>query len=274
MIENRAVLTIAGSDSGGGAGIQADLKTFSALGVFGTTVITAVTAQNLTGVYAIQPVEPAIVQKQLSAVLDGFPVKAIKTGMLFSAEIIDAVAEILGSPQYRGIPLVLDPVFISTSGKKLIRDDAIENLTKKLFPLSALVTPNIPEAETLLGLSIHNRHESEQAAHMFFKRFGVPVLLKGGHLDDHASDVLVDAEGIEIYDEELIGDIDTHGTGCTLSAAIAAESAKGEPLRKAIRIAKQYITHALKNGLELSPGIRVIDHFPCIKKITSNKEES
>jgi hydroxymethylpyrimidine/phosphomethylpyrimidine kinase len=259
MIENCAVLTIAGSDSGGGAGIQADLKTFSALGVFGTSVITAITAQNLSGVSAVQAIDPEVVQKQLQAVLEGFPIKAIKTGMLFSAEIIEVIAHTLSN--YHEIPLVVDPVFAATSGSKLIRDDAIRQLQEKLFPLAKLITPNIPEAEILLVEKLKNHHDLQQAAQKLFERFKVPVLMKGGHLTDIALDILVDAEGMELFESNFISGVNNHGSGCTLASAIAAALAKGESLREAVKTAKTYITDALKNSLPLSPGLRVINHF-------------
>jgi hydroxymethylpyrimidine/phosphomethylpyrimidine kinase len=259
MIENCAALTIAGSDSGGGAGIQADLKTFSALGVFGTSVITAITAQNLSGVYAVQEVEPEVVQKQLHAVLKCFPVKAIKTGMLFSAEIIEVIAQVLSN--YNEIPLVIDPVFAATSGSKLIRDDAILLLTEKLFPLAKLITPNLAEAEILLEEKLKNRHDLELAAQKFFEGFNVPVLMKGGHLTDMAVDIMVDEEGMESFESKLVSSVNNHGSGCTLASAIAAVLAKGESLRQAVKTAKTYITEALKNSLPLSPGLRIINHF-------------
>ncbi len=260
MIENCAALTIAGSDSGGGAGIQADLKTFSALGVFGTSVITAITAQNLSGVTAVQAIDPEVVQKQLQAVLEGFPIKAIKTGMLFSVEIIAVIAQTLSN--YRMIPLVIDPVLAATSGRKLIRDDAARHLQEKLFPLAVLITPNIPEAEILLGEKLKSPQDLEQAARKLFERFNVPVLMKGGHLPDMAVDILVDAGGLEPFASELIRGVNNHGSGCTLASAIAAALAKGESLRQAVKTAKTYITEALKNSLLLSPGLRVINHFP------------
>jgi len=260
MIENCAALTIAGSDSGGGAGIQADLKTFSALGVFGTSVITAITAQNLSGVSAVQAIDPEVVQKQLQAVLEGFPIKAVKTGMLFSAEIIEAIAQTLSN--YSDIPLVVDPVFAATSGSKLIRDDAVRYLQEKLFPLAVLITPNIPEAEILLDEKIKNRHALGHAAQKLFERFNVPVLMKGGHLTDTAVDILVDAEGMVPFASKFVSGVNNHGSGCTLASAIAAALAKGESLRQAVKTAKTYITNALKNSLPLSPGLRVINHFP------------
>lgn len=260
LIKNCAALTIAGSDSGGGAGIQADLKTFSALGVFGTSVITAVTAQNLDGVTAIQPIDPEVVQKQLIAVLEGFPIKAIKTGMLFSAEIIQMIAGFLLN--YREIPLIIDPVFAATSGSKLIRDEAIEQLTGKLFPLAALITPNMPEAEILLEKKLETHHHLEQAAGKLFERFQVPVLMKGGHLSDKAVDVFYDGKEMKRFESGLIEGVNNHGSGCTLASAIAAAIARGQSLQEAVNTAKTYITHALKDSFQLAPGLRVINHFP------------
>ncbi|MGE5342685.1 MAG: bifunctional hydroxymethylpyrimidine kinase/phosphomethylpyrimidine kinase [Candidatus Omnitrophota bacterium] len=261
MIKNCAALTIAGSDSGGGAGIQADLKTFSAFGVFGTSVLTAVTAQNLSGVYAIQAIEPDVVRSQLTAVLSGFPIKAIKTGMLFSSENIAIIADTLSAPEYAQIPVVIDPVFISTSGSKLIRDEAVDLMISKLFPRATLITPNIPEAETLLGIRIQTGEDLEEAADLFYKRFGVPVLVKGGHLSDRAIDVLVYSKGIKSFESKLIAGVNTHGTGCTLSSAIAASLATGKDLWTAVQGAKIYITDSLTFPVELSPDLRVLGHF-------------
>jgi len=260
MIENCAALTIAGSDSGGGAGIQADLKTFSAFGIFGTSVITAITAQNLNGVYAIQPINTDVVEKQLLAVLEGFPIRAIKTGMLFSKEIIETIANVLSKDEYRHIPIVIDPVFVATSGSKLFQDEAIEMLTTKLFPLGAVITPNIPEAEVLLGEKINSVKDVEWAAKQLFHKYKIPVLVKGGHLDDRPVDVLVDSNGEMYFESEMVENINTHGSGCTLSSAIAAGLARNYPPGMAIEKAKHYIFHAMKNGIALYPGLRVIDH--------------
>lgn len=260
MIKHCAALTIAGSDSGGGAGIQADLKTFSAFGVFGTSVITAVTAQNLGGVTAIQPIEPDVIEKQLVAVRWGFPVKAAKTGMLFSAEIITAVAETLAIlPR---LPLIIDPVMVATSGGKLLQDDAIHALKEKLFPLATLLTPNIPEAEILTGNKIENKNHLESTAQKLFDMFGAPVLLKGGHRSDKAIDILFDGHEMEHLEAPLIEGVNTHGSGCTLSAAITAAVSRGEPLKEAVNTAKTYITQTLKNALQLSPDLHVMNHFP------------
>jgi len=252
-------LTVAGSDSGGGAGIQADLKTFSALDVFGTSVITAVTAQNLTQVRAIEPIRPAVVKEQLLAVLQGFPVKAIKIGMLFTAGIIKVIAGVLR--EFRHIPLVVDPVFAATSGGKLIQDQAIEALSSEIFPLASLITPNMPEAEILQGVSLETREDLEKTAKDLFTRFAVPVLLKGGHLTDQASDVLYSRQGMKVFPAKSISGVNTHGSGCTLSAAIAAFMARGLPLTEAVMEAKVYITASLENAVEIDARTRVIDHF-------------
>lgn len=264
--ENCAALTIAGSDSGGGAGIQADLKTFSALGVFGTSVITAVTAQNLQGVFAIQAIDPGVVQKQLAAVLEGFPIKAIKTGMLFSAEIIEVIADTLANPCYPEAPIIIDPVFAATSGGKLIQDEAIRLLTEKLFPMAALITPNMPEAEILLNKHLETCRDLEKASCELFERFKVPVLMKGGHLNsDKAVDIFFDGKEMKKFTSELIHGVNNHGSGCTLSSAIAGALARGETLIEAVNTAKIYITRALENPLPLSPGLRVINHSTSIE---------
>ncbi len=259
MIKNCVVLTIAGSDSGGGAGIQADLKTFSAMGVYGASVITAITAQNLDGVTGIQSIEPDIVKKQLTAVLEGFPVKAAKTGMLFSKQIVQTVAGIW--KQYRFIPLVIDPVFAATSGSTLIQDDGIMAMTEELFPLAAVITPNMPEAEFLSGDDIKSIDDLQKAAEKLFFMYEVPILAKGGHLDKIAADVLVDARGIEVYEREMIPGVNNHGSGCTLASAIAAELAKGINLRDAIARAKEYLYHSLKTSHTLKEDVQVINHF-------------
>ena len=259
MIENIVALTIAGSDSGGGAGIQADLKTFSAFGIYGTSVITAVTAQNLDGVYAIQGVESDIVKKQLKAVLNGFPVKGIKTGMLYCGEIIEIIIHTLND--YKEIPLIIDPVFTSTSGMKLIKDDAIEYLKKGLFPLANLVTPNMAEAEILLEENLDNVHDLERAAEKLFNRFKVPFLIKGGHLKDSAIDVLYDNEGVKKFSSELVKKVNNHGSGCTFSSAITSNIVKGYNLRQAISKAKEYIYCSLKYSHNISEFNNVINHF-------------
>ncbi len=260
MIDHCTALTVAGSDSGGGAGIQADLKTFSHFGVFGASVITAITAQNLQGVTAIQAVDTEVVRKQLTAVLEGFPVKAVKTGMLFSADIIRTVAEVLAG--YPGLPIIADPVFAATSGSPLIEENAVEALTEQLFPLAALITPNIPEAEILTGETLNSPGDLEQAGRVLFDRFGVPLLMKGGHLDRLAVDVLVDGAGSLAFQQEFIEGVNSHGSGCTLASAIAAAAARGQNIREAVESAKDYITRTLQQPVRLSPSLAVMNHFP------------
>ena len=254
-------LTVAGSDSGGGAGIQADLKTFSALETFGTSVITAVTAQNLNGVTGVQAIEPEIVQKQLLAVLNGFDVKAIKTGMLFSSEIIQIISEILSKEKHRHLPLVIDPVFAATSGSKLILDNAINDLKSCLFPLAALITPNMPEAEILTGLTLETPGDLEKAAWKLVEMFNVPALMKGGHLEGIARDVLCDGNEIYIHESKTVKHVNNHGSGCTLASAIAAFLARGMELKEAVKQAKNYIRNALEKNVSISPGLNVIHHF-------------
>ena len=262
MLKNAVALTVAGSDSGGGAGIQADIKTFSALGVFATSVVTAVTAQNLEGVSAIQALKPEVVEAQLRAVLEGYPVRAIKTGMLFRRNIVAAVAAVLGD--YPRIPIVIDPVFAATSGSRLIQHGAIRVLSRRLFPMAAVVTPNIPEAEYFLGGKLRTVDDLRQAGEALFRRFGVPFLMKGGHLpvpEDEAVDLLVDGEGVKAFESKRVVGVDSHGSGCTFSAAIAAYLARGRSLRVAVAGAKSFIAASLRRPHYLRPGKRVIDHF-------------
>jgi hydroxymethylpyrimidine/phosphomethylpyrimidine kinase len=258
-VHKKAALTIAGSDSGGGAGIQADLKTFSAFGIFGTSVITAITAQNLSGVSGVQPVPPEMVKMQLIAVMEGFPITAIKTGMLFSKEIITIVAQVL--TDFPSVPIVVDPVFISTSGHSLIEDEAIESLKRHLLPLAYLVTPNIPEAERILAEEIKSVTDSERAAQTLFKRFGVPFLVKGGHLADKPVDILYDGQSLTTFQSSRSYEVNSHGSGCTFASAITASLAAGQGLQNSISIAKKYISQALNTPLRLTDDTAVINHF-------------
>ncbi len=241
------VLTIAGSDSGGGAGIQADLKVFSAHRVFGTSAITCVTAQNPGGVSAIEPMSEAMVTSQVRMVCDGFPVAAAKTGMLFSSEIIRAVAK---ADVRQGIPiLVVDPVMVSESGARLLRPDAIAALCDELIPQARVVTPNLHEAEILCGHTIASVEELQRAAHEIGDRFDVACLVKGGHLGGaEVVDVLYD-EGEElIFKGPRIAAPETHGAGCAFSAALAAHLGRGELLGDAIQMAKTYVSKALEHA--------------------------
>ncbi len=259
MLKHAVALTVAGSDSGGGAGIQADLKTFSACGVYGASVITAVTAQNLEGVRAIQSVRPAVVEAQLRAVLEGYPVRAVKTGMLFSRAIITAVAAVLRD--HPRIPLVVDPVFAATSGGRLIRPGAVAALVENLFPLAALVTPNVPEAEFLCRGAIRSLADLREAGEMLCRYYGVPFLMKGGHLPGAAIDLLLEENGGEVFEAGMVKGVNSHGSGCTFSAAITAHLARGSGLRSSVAAAKAYIAGSLAHAHALKPGTRVIDHF-------------
>jgi hydroxymethylpyrimidine kinase/phosphomethylpyrimidine kinase len=240
-------LTIAGSDSGGGAGIQADLKTFAALGVHGTCDITCITAQNPKRVLAIEPCSAAIVRKQLEAVFAELPPTAAKTGMLYSAEIIRAVAKFFRSHK---IPLVVDPVMVATSGRRLLRPGAVKILCRELFPLATLVTPNLPEASLLTGRRLNSVEDMRRAARELHRRFGCAVLVKGGHLRGarEAADIFFDGKTELLLTAPFVRGIRTHGTGCTYSAAITAHLAHGFDLPNAVARAKEYITRAIEQS--------------------------
>ncbi|MGI8486716.1 MAG: bifunctional hydroxymethylpyrimidine kinase/phosphomethylpyrimidine kinase [Thermomicrobiales bacterium] len=252
-------LTIAGSDSGGGAGIQADLKTFAALGVYGTSVITAVTAQNTIEVSAIAEVPEEVVISQIDGVMEDIGAQAVKTGMLSSRAIIQNVADRL---EAWGAPLlVIDPVMISKSGAPLLQRDAVGTLKRELLPMATIVTPNIPEAEILSGHKIHGGDDVREAAriiHAMGPRF---VIVKGGHLDGPAVDLVFDGHEFTPIEGERIQTTNTHGTGCTYSAAITAFLARGiEPL-DAIRMAKRYIEAALRDSYAVGHGHSPVNHF-------------
>ena len=254
-------LTIAGSDSGGGAGIQADLKTFQELGIFGTSALTAVTAQNTFGVSAIQPVDAAIIKAQIQAVMEDFDVKAIKTGMLFSAEIINAVGVAF---QWSGIPLVVDPVMIAKGGASLLKDEAVKALKEVLLPLSAIVTPNIPEAEVLAEMEIKTGEDIEKAAKRILDLGAGVVLIKGGHRREapYAEDFFMAADGERFsVRSPWIDTKDTHGTGCTYSAALTALLAQGETMANAVVSAKCFIHAAIEDGLKIGGGHGPTNHW-------------
>lgn len=238
-------ITIAGSDSGGGAGIQTDLKTFAALGVHGTTAITCITAQNPKAVTGIEPISASMVQKQLEAIFAGFTPLAAKTGMLFSEEIISIVARFFGK---RRIPLIVDPVMIASSGARLLQPDAVRVLEQKLLPLATLVTPNLDEAEVLIGEKISSRNGLRAAAKEIHRRFGCATLVKGGHLPgEHAVDIFFDGTTEMELRTRFIKGVSMHGSGCTYSAAIAAYLALGNDLPAALRLAKKFITRKLRS---------------------------
>jgi hydroxymethylpyrimidine/phosphomethylpyrimidine kinase len=250
-------LTIAGSDSGGGAGIQADLKTFVMLGVHGMSALTAITAQNTVGVQGVSEVAPEFVRKQIESVATDIGVDAAKTGMLSSTAIVEAVA---ASVEEFTIPnLVCDPVFVSKHGDPLLRDDAVDALRTKLIPLARVITPNVPEAEGLLGRELSHDEPDEDAARDLARLGCEWVYLKGGHLSGSATDLLCDGSRVIRLDGERIDTEHTHGTGCTLSAALAACLAKGLDVIDAAREAKRFVTHAIDRHLNIGEGISPVN---------------
>jgi len=252
-------LTIAGSDSGGGAGIQADLKTFAALEVYGMSAITAITAQNTCGVSAVQGIDPEVVAAQIRAVVSDIGVGAAKTGMLFSAEIIRAVAATVRAVALQ--PLVVDPVMVATSGDRLLQREAEESLRQEIIPLAAIVTPNLAEAEVLVGRKVTNLEEMRAAAEQIVTGGARAVVVKGGHAVTRATDVFYDGTSMELLQSEVVDTHNTHGTGCTLSAAICAYLARGATLLEAVRRAKIYITGALHHSLSIGQGSGPVGHF-------------
>ena len=252
-------LTIAGSDSGGGAGIQADLKTFSAFRVFGMSVITAVTAQNSLGVQGVENLPPAFVARQLRSVLEDFGADAAKCGMLSTAPIIEAVAAELTS--HRIEKLVVDPVMVAKSGDPLLQPEARAALADCILPLALLVTPNLPEAEVLAGIRVAEPEDMEEAARRIHQMGPRYVLVKGGHLKGDATDLLWNGRDFTRFSTPRIDSQNTHGTGCTFSAAIAAGLARGQALGDAIRSAKAYVTRAIREGFQAGHGVGQLRHF-------------
>ncbi|WP_108307083.1 bifunctional hydroxymethylpyrimidine kinase/phosphomethylpyrimidine kinase [Metalysinibacillus jejuensis] len=255
----KVALTIAGSDSGGGAGIQADLKTFQELGTFGTSVITAITAQNTLGVHDVHPVPVATIEAQLDAVLADFEVAAAKTGMLFSAAIITAISQKLRGTN---IPLVIDPVMIAKGGASLLQQQAIDAMKEQLIPLATIITPNIPEAEVLASMTISSEADMQQAARTLLSMGAKVVIIKGGHADNPtaARDYVATAQQAFIVETPFVPTNQTHGTGCTFSAALTAELAKGTALEEAVIIAKQFIQSAIAHQLYLGAGHGPTNH--------------
>ena len=257
-------LSIAGSDSGAGAGIQADLKTFAAFGVYGVTVITAITAQNTVGVRAVQDVNAEVVAAQLDAVAEDFAIAALKTGMLSSAAIIEAVAA--GIERHRLRPLVIDPVMIAKSGDRLLAQEAVDAMRRRLLPLAEVVTPNIPEAEVLAGRPIRTREDRLAAARIIMELGAHAVVIKGGHSeDDPIVDLLVDRQGVHEYRAPRIVTTSTHGTGCTFSAAMTAGLAAGRDLPDAVAAARDYLSHALATAPGLGHGHGPLNHLPSLQ---------
>lgn len=261
----KVALTIAGSDSSGGAGIQADLKTMSLNGVFAESVITALTAQNTRGVTGIMDVSPDFLEKQIDAVFTDIRPDSVKIGMVSDKDLIRAIGGKLR--QYKAEKIVLDPVMVATSGAKLLKDDAIDALKEELFPLASLITPNIPEAELISDMKIKSEEDMQEASKLIYDKYKVNVLLKGGHAVNDANDYLYAfGKGVWIKGER-INNPNTHGTGCTLSSAIASNLAKGYELEEAIRKAKKYLEGCLKDGLDLGKGSGPMNHAFDIKDI-------
>ncbi len=258
------VLTIAGSDCSGGAGIQADLKTIAAHGCYGMSVITALTAQNTRGVFAVENCSPEFVKCQLESVFSDIAPDTVKIGMVSSKEIIEVLANTL--KEYKedntlNIEIVLDPVMVSTSGSKLLDEDAVTTLMNKLIPLATVITPNLSEAELLSGVNIKSTDDMIQAAQIIEKHYGGHILIKGGHLDEHANDLLYTNGEIYWYKGQKIDNPNTHGTGCTLSSAIASNLAKGYNLPVSIKKSKAYLTGAIEDKMNLGYGRGPLNHM-------------
>ena len=252
----RTALTIAGSDCSGGAGIQADLKTMMANGVYAMSVITALTAQNTMGVSGIMEVTPEFLKKQLDAVFTDIKPDAVKIGMVASAELIHVIAERLSF--YKPKFIVVDPVMVSTSGSRLIEEDAVAALQNELLPIASVITPNIPETEVLTGTKIDSKEKMEQAA--LYNKYETAVLCKGGHSIEDANDYLYGADGGNWLESKRIDNENTHGTGCTLSSAIASYLAQNCELTDAVIKAKEYISGALADGMDLGQGSGPLNH--------------
>jgi phosphomethylpyrimidine kinase len=258
MMKMHTALTIAGSDSSGGAGVQADLKTMTAHGVYGMSAVTALTAQNTMGVTDILAVPPAFLAAQLDAVFADIPPDAVKIGMVADAALIHVIAEKLD--EYDAKNVVVDPVMVATSGARLISEDAVEALVSELLPRAALITPNIPEAEVLADMAITDRTAMTAAAARIHERTHAAVLMKGGHSVDDANDLLVDDTGARWFEGRRIATSNTHGTGCTLSSAIASNLARGIDTDSAVAQAKAYLSGALAAGLDLGHGSGPLAH--------------
>lgn len=252
-------LTIAGSDSGAGAGIQADLKTFAALGVYGTSAITAITAQNTVGVARVLALNPNLVAAQIDAIADDIGADAVKTGMLANKAIIEVVVTKIRERHLKNI--VVDPVMVATSGDLLIEKNAVAALSAKLIPLATIVTPNIPEAEELTGMKLRTPKEIQLAAAQVVRMGAKSVVIKGGHRSGPAVDLFYDGKAYCALNAPRIRTKNTHGTGCTFSAAIAAYLAKGENIERAVSSAKKYITQAIRTGFSVGAGHSPVNHF-------------
>ena len=257
-------LTIAGSDSGGGAGIQADLKTFAAHGVYGTSALTAITSQNTRGVTDMLELPASLIESQIDAVITDIGADVVKTGMLSSSTIIEIVAA--KARQYSLDALVVDPVMVAKGGDRLLRDDAVDALRSLLVPIAMVMTPNIPEAETLLGVKIETLEDAKEAAQALVGMGARAVVVKGGHLKGPPTDILYDGEEFRAYTSRRIETTSTHGTGCTFASATAANLAKGLPLRQAVSLAKSYVTSAIRTAQPIGRGHGPLNHFYMLKE--------
>jgi hydroxymethylpyrimidine/phosphomethylpyrimidine kinase len=267
----KKVLTIAGSDSGGGAGIQADLKTFQELEVFGMSALTAVTAQNTLGVQAVFPMTPEAVIQQIQSIGEDIGTDALKTGMLFNAEIIKAVSERINYFNWKN--LVVDPVMIAKGGASLLQIEAISALKQYLLPLAMVITPNIPEAEVLTDLSIRTEEDKREAAQRLYDLGVKNVVIKGGHDEDHneSTDLLFDGKNFTMFTSTRVQTKNTHGTGCTFSAAVTAELAKGLPVCEAVSKAKNFIQAAIEDQLQIGQGHGPTNHWAYRKRNEMNR---
>lgn len=255
------VLIVAGSDSGGGAGIQADIKAVLALGGYAATAITALTAQNTQGVFGIHAVPTGFIQQQMELVLDDIGADCIKVGMLGTAEIIDAVADVIERPAYRHIPVVLDPVMVAKGGHPLLEAEAVATLKRRLLLVADILTPNIPEAELLTGMTIRDLDAMTHAGEMLRTLGPTAVLLKGGHLmGRHVRDLYATEDGDEVFEAERVDTHNTHGTGCTLSSAIATGVAQGLEMRAAVARARAYVHEAIRTAPDLGKGHGPLNH--------------
>ena len=264
----KKVLTIAGSDPSGGAGIQADLKTFAAHGVYGMSVITALTAQNTTGVFGVQDTTPEFIKQQMKCVFDDIPPDSVKIGMLSGVDTINAVADML--LEYGAKNIVADTVMISTSGSRLLSEDATDTFINRIFPIADIITPNIMEAEVLSGIKIENRSDMLTAAKKLSKTFGGSILIKGGHLPDSADDLLYSKSGAEWLQADKIDNPNTHGTGCTLSSAIACSLADGLSISQSVKNAKEYVRGAIADGLNIGKGRGPLNHMYRFNKFSNS----
>ncbi|MGL6106235.1 bifunctional hydroxymethylpyrimidine kinase/phosphomethylpyrimidine kinase [Romboutsia sp.] len=257
-------LTIAGSDSSGGAGIQADLKTFSAIGTYGMSVITAITAQNTQGVFLVEDISVEMIKKQIEVVFDDIPPRALKIGMVSSENIIREIANTLKkyNPEY----LVVDPVMISKSGYSLLQPEAKKSLIEELIPMAYIITPNVPEAEEITGITINNLEDMKAVGKKILALGPKYVLMKGGHLEGDAVDVLIGENTFEIFKGERLDRKNTHGTGCTLSSSITSHLALGYDIVEAVKLSKEYITEAIRNSFDIGHGVGPVHHFYKLEK--------